>query len=208
VKGCRGVAWLASIPLVVAGSQVAHWLAYWFVYPQAELRLRDLVATGHGYMLGPVGFLPLVLGAAGALELVAIGWAVACVVRRCPRAPVPAWAFALLPLVGFTLQECFERWLAGSSFPWWVVEQPTFRVGLLLQLPFALVAFLLARYLLRVADEVGRALRAIAQQRLRLTDAGVSWSVRDVRSPRGAALANCHASRGPPVLPRAPLFHG
>jgi len=208
VRGRRGVAWLASIPLVVAGSQVAHWLAYWIVYPEAELRLRDLLATGHGYMLGPVGFLPLVLGAAGALELLAIGWAVVCVARRCPRAPVPAWAFALLPLAGFTLQEFLERWLAGLSFPWWMVEQPTFRIGLLLQLPFALVAFLLARFLLRVADVVGSALREILQRRLRLADVGVKWSVQDVCSPRGAVLAGCHASRGPPILLRAPLFHG
>jgi hypothetical protein len=159
-------------------------------------------------MLGPVGFLPLVLGGAGALELVAMGWAVVCVVRRCPRAPAPAWAFALLPFVGFTLQEFLERWLAGSSFPWWMVEQPTFRLGLLLQLPFALVAFVLARFLLRVAEEVGRALRPIAQPRLRLADAGVSWSVRYVRSPRGTVLAGCHASRGPPVLLGAPLLYG
>lgn len=195
-----------SIPLVVTGSQVAHWLAYRLVYPQAGLRLRDLLATGHGYMLGPAGYLPLVLGAAGALEFVAIAWAVICVVRRRAQAPVPVWAFALLPLLAFTLQEFLERWLAGASLPWWMVEQPTYRLGLALQLPFALAAYLVARLLLRVADEVGRALGPVVQ-RLRSVDDGVGWSLREVRPLRGAVLAGCHAGRGPPALRRAALFH-
>jgi len=208
MKGRRGAAWLASIPLVVAASQVAHWLAFRLVYPESELRLRDLLATGHGYMLGPIGFLPLVLGAAGALELVAFGWAVGCVVRRRPYEAVPAWAFALLPVVAFSLQELLERWFAGGSFPWWMVAQPTFRVGLLLQLPFALVTYMLARVLLRAADELGRALRPITQQRLSGAAAGVSWSIREVRPLRSAVLAGCHAGRGPPMPVRAPLHQG
>jgi len=202
----RGVAWLVSIPLVVAGSQVAHWLAYRLVYPQAELRARDLLATGHEYMLGRIGFLPVVLGAVGALELVALAWTVACVIRSRPQAPVPPWAFALLPLVGFSVQEFLERWLAGSSFPWWMVEQPTFRVGLLLQLPFAVAAYVLACLLLRVAEEVAFAFHA-AGRRLRLVDLGVRWPVDGAFPPRRAALADRHAGRGPPSSLRAPLLH-
>jgi hypothetical protein len=57
----------------------------------------------------------------------------------------------LLPLLGFTLQELLERWPAGSSFPWWVVLQSTFHVGLPLQLPFAVAAYLLARLLFRTS---------------------------------------------------------
>lgn len=41
--------WLLAIPLTVAGSQVAHTFAYGVVYPNARVRLRDLIATGHGY---------------------------------------------------------------------------------------------------------------------------------------------------------------
>ena len=44
----RTAAWLSAIPLMVAGSQVAHALAYRLVYPEAQVRLNDLIATGHG----------------------------------------------------------------------------------------------------------------------------------------------------------------
>jgi hypothetical protein len=35
----RAAAWLLSLPLMIAGSQVAHVLAYRFVYPNAHIRL-------------------------------------------------------------------------------------------------------------------------------------------------------------------------
>lgn len=51
----RIAAWLLSLPLMVAGSQVAHALAYQWVYPQARVRLSALLSTGHGYLLGAAG---------------------------------------------------------------------------------------------------------------------------------------------------------
>jgi hypothetical protein len=77
--------------------------------------------------------------------------------RRRPTTKVGPWAFALLPMLSFSAQELLERWVALGSVPWWMVEQPTFRVGLLLQLPFALLAYLLARLLLRTARSAGAA---------------------------------------------------
>ena len=44
-------------------------------------------------------------------------------------------------------------------FPWWMVQQPTFRVGLLLQLPVGLVVYLVARLLLRTARAIGAVMR-------------------------------------------------
>ena len=152
-------AWLLSFPLMVLGSQVAHVLAYQLVYPNAHVRLGELLITGHSYMVGTAGYAPLVLGVVGAAEFVGVGWVLAGSVRRSLPRPVPAWTFGLLPMLCFTLQELLERRLASSSFPWWMVLQPTFRVGLLLQLPFGLAAYLMAKLLLRAADRVGRALR-------------------------------------------------
>jgi hypothetical protein len=151
VRRRRIAAWLLSLPLMVAGSQVAHALAYRLVYPQARVRLSALLSTGHGYLLGAAGYVPLLLGTLGAVELVAVGWVLAGSVRRSLQRPVPAWAFALLPIIGFTLQEVLERWLSSGRFPWWVVLAPTFQVGLALQLPFALLAYALARLLTRTA---------------------------------------------------------
>ena len=190
--------WLLSLPLMVAGSQVAHVFAYRLVYPEAQVRLRDLLATGHSYMLGHAAWLPLALGMLGAAELVGLAWAAVGAARHGPVRPLPAWAFALLPLVGYSLQEFLERWLAGSSFPWWFVLQPTFRVGLGLQLPFALAVYLLARLLLRVAEQVAEAL--VRAQRPPLTRHDrPAWNVVESSRIRPATLGARRLVRGPPA---------
>lgn len=151
----RLTAWTVVVPMMLAGVIAAHSLAYSLVYPEAEVRWQVLALTGHGYL----GYTPVALGIIGAVVLIGLLSAVADSARgRRPR-PVPAWGFALLPLIGFTVQEFTERWLAGSTFPWWMVLQPTFRVGLLLQLPFGLLAYLAARLLLRTAQAIGAVMR-------------------------------------------------
>jgi hypothetical protein len=186
-------AWLLVLPLMVAGTQLAHVLAYRLVYPQAQVRLHELIATGHGYM----GRAPLLIGIGAALELVAFVSIVAGSARSRGRTPVSPWAFALLPPLAYALQEFLERWLAGASLPWWMVLQPTFRVGLLLQLPFALAAFLLALLLSRVADRVAVVLCG-RTRRPRRFHVSPRWYALAVLLPRIAALAGGHAVRGPP----------
>ena len=195
----RVAAWLLSFPLMVVGSQVAHVLAYRWVYPGAHVRLSALVSTGHGYM-GQPGYLPILLGVLFAAELVGIGWVLAGSLRRSLRRPVPAWAFALLPMLGFTLQELLERWLAGAPAPWLTALQPTFRAGLLLQLPFALAAYLLAKLLLRSADRAASVLRGPIP---RPRSAGVllGWVVLEAGCRPWGAIAGGHAGRGPPARP-------
>ena len=190
----RCAAWLVAIPLMLVGSQAAHVFSYRIVYPQEQVRWRVLLATGHGYF----SYWPLVCGVVGGVLLVGfVAGMVSSARRRGPR-PLPAWAFALLPLVGFTVQEFTERWLAGSNFPWWMVLQPTFRIGLAFQLPFALLAFLLARLLLRAAEQVVRALRGRTERPKPLA-ALPRWFALTVWPPRVAALADGHAVRGPPL---------
>src|SRR3954466_12584745 len=101
----RAAPWLLSVPLMVAGTQVAHAFAYRIVYPNAHVRLRELVETGHGYL----GYAPFAAGIGGALELVAFAWILSCAVRGRRPTRVPPWAFALLPPLGFALQEIAER---------------------------------------------------------------------------------------------------
>jgi hypothetical protein len=192
----RVAAWLSSLPLMVAGSQAAHVLAYRWVYPNAHARLGELLSTGHAYM-GSGAYLPMLLGMIFAAELVGLGGVLVAGIARRPQRPVAAWAFALLPILAFTLQELLERWLSSSSFPWWMVLQPAFRVGVLLQLPFALAAYLLARLLLRTAVTVGRALRG-ALPPARPTGRSPGWVVLEACSPALGALASGHSGRGPP----------
>lgn len=148
-------------------------------------------------MVGFPGWAPLVLGVLGGAELLGIGWSVARVVRRRPHAPVPPWAFALLPLVGYTLQEFLERWLVGSSFPWWFVLQPTYRVGLLLQLPFALVVYLAARLLLRTVERIGKAI-SVPPPRFAVVVACVVRRAIEPDLLRSPELSTLCFGRGPP----------
>ena len=197
----RTAAWLVSVPLMVAGSQVAHVLAYAWVYPQAQVRLTALLASGHGYMVGAGGYLALLLAILGAVELVAVGWVLAGSVRRSLQRPVPAWAFALLPILGFTLQEILERWLIAGSFPWWVVLAPTFQIGLLLQLPVAVVVYVLARLLLRVAGDAALALGTISAGRVgACADPPVAACGHRGRGACTPAFLRFPPVRGPPAL--------
>lgn len=195
VTSRRAAPWLLSVPLMVAGTQVAHAFAYRLVYPSAHVRLHQLVETGHGYL----GYAPFVAGLGGALELLAFAWIVGCTVRgRRPR-QMPPWAFALLPPLGFAIQEIAERWLAGGSFPWWAVLQPTFGAGLLLQLPFGFLAYLFARLIVHTARRVAPALRGVSARAVTPRLAIVRLPVQNLRAS-GRILVAGHLARGPPLV--------
>ena len=46
----RCLMWLLVVPLAVAASQCAHWLAYRLAVPDASLRSEVLAESGHGYL--------------------------------------------------------------------------------------------------------------------------------------------------------------
>jgi hypothetical protein len=140
-----------------------------------------------------------VAGVGGALELLAFAWIVGCTVRGRRPTQVPPWAFALLPPLGFAIQEIAERWLAGGSFPWWTVLQPTFGAGLLLQLPFAFLAYLFARLIVHAARRVAPVLRGASRGPAPLRPSVISMPVARLRAT-GTVLASGHLARGPPLV--------
>ena len=115
---------------MLAGSQAAHVLAYRWVFPSSQMRLHELLSTGHGYM----DRLPMVLGVTGAVALISLLVGVADAARGRRLRGLPAWAFALLPLTAFVLQEILERSLDTGTFVWQAVESPTFVPGLALRI--------------------------------------------------------------------------
>jgi hypothetical protein len=193
----RSLTWLFALPLVLAGSQAAHVLAYRWMYPSSHVRLHALLESGHGYM----DQLPLVLGIGAAIAAVSLIAAVVDVARGRALHRLPAWAFALLPVITFVTQEILERSLHTGTFVWQAVESPTFLPGLVLQLPFAAVAFVMARLLLRTAKAVGR---LIAGGRPRVTRRAPDLQLRPtvLRPPRPAPLAASAAGRAPPLFAR------
>jgi hypothetical protein len=139
---------------MLVGVEAAHALAYRVVFPQTSLRAAVLAATGHAY----AAWLPLVLALVGAIAIVGLAAAVCDVVRGGTVRELGAGAFAALPPLAFALQELLELSLHTGHIAWHAFAAPTFLPGLALQLPFALLAFVVTRFLLRAAVKVGRLL--------------------------------------------------
>jgi hypothetical protein len=132
--------WLAVSPLVAAGVVVSHTLAYSLTVTPA--------GPVHGY-LGHAPQLLLVLGIAG----LALGGLESFRLESSPLGsarlrPPGAWPFPAVALATFVVQEHLERYVHTGHVPV-LFGSRTFVVGLLLQLPVALVAWALARRLLR-----------------------------------------------------------
>ena len=166
--------WLVVSPVVAGGLLVAHSLAY------------RLTATATDPFHSYLEHVPQIL-----LLLVLAGLVLARVGSRLD-APLPA-AFPLVALTTFVLQEHVERIVHGGGVPF-LLTTPAFLVGLLLQVPFALVAFALARWLLAAVREesarqpTGRRLVLFLVRSLADVDAR---STTELRLPPG---------RGPPGL--------
>lgn len=150
----RTAAWVISLPLAVASWLGAHCLAYWLVSPGAERHMGMHAEHGHAWL----GYTPAL--AIWGLALVVAG-VVLCVGEglrgRRPSRP-PVRLFALLPPIAFVVQEHVERLLASGSVPHDLIFEPTFLVGLALQLPFAVAALLLTRALYSLGVSFGRLL--------------------------------------------------
>jgi hypothetical protein len=189
----RGLAWTLAVPLMLAGSQAAHALAYVWVYPQADVRLRILLLTGHGYLT----WLPLALALCGAAALAALAVTAFDAARGRSARGLPAAGFALLPPLAFVFQEFLELSLHTGTFAWQALLAPTFLPGLVLQLPFAVAAYAAARLLLRAARRAGRALAGPPPRPILL--ARPSHPVAAVPLPRPRVAGVRLAKRGPPL---------
>jgi hypothetical protein len=131
----RTRAWIVVLPVITAGVLVAHALAYRLTSTPTE--------PLHAYL----GHAPQVL-----LLLVISGFAFGGLGRPYAAAPA-AHVFPLVAITTFAVQEHLERLVHGGSFPI-LVTSPTFLLGIALQIPFALLAWVLARLLLSAAEEL------------------------------------------------------
>lgn len=141
----RHAVWLVTLPVSLAGIEAAHALANLaFGAPHAEIFATD--RTG-------AGLLPLIAALALATVLCSLAGRVAGLWWTPRSSRAVALPFLLLPPVAFVLLELGEA-LAASEPSWSELHEPTFLAGLALQLPVALVGYLLARALLRLSDDL------------------------------------------------------
>jgi hypothetical protein len=187
--GRRRLAWGLTLPLVAAGGLAAHVLAYGMV-----------ASDHHSGSLAHATLIQWRVCVALCLALAvigAVGYAVETVSGRASRG-APLWVFALLPPVGFVIQEQLEHLLQHGGLSATLTLEPVFLLGLLLQVPFAAAAYLVARGLVSVAITL---IRALGRARPRLSPTPLRFRV----TPEPAvALANPvalgHGQRAPPGL--------
>jgi hypothetical protein len=195
VMARRRVVWVLSLPLAAVGWLTAHFLAYMLVAPEAGHRTHLLSEAGHGYL----GAAPLM--AACAVTLLVAGLALA--VRegmRDGRAPahVPVWPIALVPPLGFAVQEHLERVIELNAFPFGAALEPTFIVGMAMQVPFALGAVLLTRAVLALGHALGRRLARTARPPTCVGPPPLP-APPDPELARRSVLATGHCERAPPL---------
>ena len=129
---------------------------------------------------------PTFIGPLGALLLLGAVW----LLRR--RGMRPVW-FLLLPPAAFAIQEFAERFLLGPE------AEPSLLATVLIQLPFALLAFVLARFVLTVVRRVVRLL-TVTPHRSRPRVVATAWLVAYLSAPLLRLPAGAHHGRAPPDL--------
>lgn len=149
----RRLPWLLSLGLIAAGSVTAHALGYLAFAGSAE---RGDEVAEHSHSVA--AHLPLILAIlAAAIVVGAVSHIVSTIRGHSPRRG-PIRSFFVLPPLGFAVQEAIERVMHVESSPWNGLHEPAFMMALLLQIPFGVIAYLAARWLTRVAVQIGRTL--------------------------------------------------
>jgi hypothetical protein len=193
----RVAGWVLALPLAVASWLGAHCLSYWLVSPGAEEHMGLHADHGHAWF----GYGPSL--AIWGLALVVAGVAL-CVGEgqrgRRPSGP-PALLFALLPTAGFVVQEHVERVIGTGSVPVDLAAEPTFLVGLALQVPFALAALLLTRALYAIGFGLGRTIASELSlgRPLRYGPPSLLHLPESVTPVSPSVLALGHGQRAPPA---------
>jgi hypothetical protein len=181
-------AWLTSLGLLGVGWVTAHVVSYVLFVPRAE-RGEVLAHTGHGYFR-PTDLIVLsVLVALAGVLAVGLGYSPG-------RVPSP-YVLGSIPPIGFIVQEHAERIVSGGAFHLYLVAEPRFLVGLLLQIPFALAALLFARVLVTFARALGEGRGGMPRPKLMAVV--LAWAPRlELHPPLPSALALGRSERAPP----------
>jgi hypothetical protein len=188
----RRLPWLVALPVMAAGSFGAHSLSYLFVSARTSEGTRE---ASERASTGGSSYLVLLLGVVAATAFVAACARLLLARRRGGGGTeVSPWLFFVLPPLAFALQELSERLLRAEAFPFQAALEPRFLLGLLFQLPFGLLALLLARALLRVVERIVRALSHPRRPRLPRTAPWLPRQACDL--PRISALSHSATQSG------------
>ena len=187
--------WISLAPLMLGGLLAGHALGYRLAISDPHARADALAHSGHGYF----NYVPFALSVCLGVLLAGLALQGISAFRGEPRRPATSPLIVLLPPVAFIVQELLERFVHGGHVPWTTVVQPSFLIGLALQLPFALAALLLAWALDSAARAIGDALASSRRPAFQIL---VPATVHSTTAPRPAGLARGYGERAPPLLRR------
>jgi hypothetical protein len=194
VRARRHLAWPIALPLAALSALAGHAAGYTVVAPDAHERAHLLEQTGHGYF----AYMPMAIGVASALAILGFAAAVVAGVRRGrPGHLAPTWLVALLPPLAFVVQEHFERYSRHGEIVWTTALEHAFVAGLVLQVPFAMLAALIAQLLSGLARRVAALIVSSAAPKPWALVAALAFPIA-VDLPRAPILARGYASRPPP----------
>jgi hypothetical protein len=194
--GCvkRYLAWPIALPLALIGTLAGHSLGYRAAVPDAHAREHVLAASGHAYL----EYAPLAVGLCSAAVFLAfLATILGSFLGRERGSGAQAKLVAAVPPLAFVVQEVLERYLHEGHVHWQLLVSAPFVLGLLAQLPFALLAAAVAYALGRAAERLGVLLAARRPRPARCRVPGVFAASVDL--PSRPVLARGYAGRGPPL---------
>jgi hypothetical protein len=191
----RHLAWPIALPLALVGTLAGHSLGYRAAVPDEAAREHLLASSGHGYLQ----YTPLFVGlATAAVVLGFLAMVARSFLDRGGARSTHVKLIAAIPPLAFVLQELVERFLHAGHVDWHMLLSGPFVLGLLAQIPFALLAAAIAYALGTIAARLGAALAARRPRPLRRRVALPFGSSADL--PLRPALARGYAGRGPPLV--------
>ncbi|HXV33758.1 MAG TPA: hypothetical protein VD769_07090 [Gaiellaceae bacterium] len=189
----HALAWLVALPLTAAG----------IILARSILPMPGSHPAGpHSHEAGPVAgqsvlaflcSLPFLLSTFVVLALIAAVRAFQS--RRVLRSS--AWPLAMLVPLGFLFNHHLEHLVGNPGAALGAPIGPELLLGFVLQLPFALLAYVIVTALLRVAERLVVAL--VARKRLTVRPTARRYPRLSLRRPRIALLATAAAPRAPPL---------
>ena len=200
----RRTAWGVTLALTAVGGLVAHLLSYSLLMPGGAPGAGAHGMAGHRHGVTQAA----TSSASGqhlrvclviCLAIALLGLIVASLERGRARSrvSVPLWLFAAVPPLGFVVQEQLEGVLPIGALSHGPALDGAFALGLVIQIPVALIAFFAARALLAAAHALVRRLGVLELPRVAAPELWLR-PVQLAPAARPSPLARGFGQRAPP----------
>jgi hypothetical protein len=191
----RTLPWLVALPSVALGLVAAHLVGSHL----AVAHVREVVETAGEQSSTHAASATVVAAFLGVMVLAGSAVLAGCLRNRVGVGKPAPMLFLILPVIAWPVQEFLER-IAHPEGGLGVhaLLDPSLLRGILLQIPFAIAAYFLARFLLKVVSKIVAAL-ATRRSRAHRESTAIRRPATSARPVRTRITALRHAQRAPPL---------